>query len=326
MVVAASTVLIVAGAVVAVNSLTSKPKKQAVGVAPLAAPRSFDPDANAVLPRRRVVAFYGVQGAATTGPAWTLDSPMLERLRAQGAEYERLDPAHPVALGIDLVASVPDSEPGPTGTYSHRVDNATLDRYVDFCRANDLLLFLDLSFGWSSPLQELEYFLPYLALPFVHLAIDPEWMFPRHDGVPGVNLSNVQAADINPLITAAGDLPMRHRIPRKIVIVHQFRPTGDGLPDPSSPGAAEIADKRNLVRDPRVDLVVHVDSVGGWPGDIQEKTRQYGAWVRKDMARFRNFEYGGFKIFYELEAKNRLMTPQEVMALKPAPMVVTYGN
>jgi hypothetical protein len=326
MVVAASAVLIVAGVVVAVNSSTSKPKKRAVAAAPLAGPRPFDPDENAVLPRRRVVAFYGIPGAAATGPAFTLDAAVLDRLRAQGAEYERLDPAHPVALGIDLVVSVPDSDPGPTGTYSHRVDNATLDRYVQFCRANGLLLFLDLSFGWASPQQEFESFLPYLALPFVHLAIDPEWMFPRHNGVPGVNLSNVLAADINPLITAAGDLPMRYRVPRKIVIVHQFRPTGDGLPDSYNPGVAEIADKRNLVKDPRVDLVVHVDSVGGWPGDIQEKTRQYSEWVRKDMARFRNFEYGGFKIFYDLESRNRLMTPQEVMALKPPPMVVTYGN
>src|SRR5690349_10069050 len=40
----------------------------------------FDPDVNAVLPGHRVVAFYGVPGAAATGPAWTLDQPMLDRL------------------------------------------------------------------------------------------------------------------------------------------------------------------------------------------------------------------------------------------------------
>jgi hypothetical protein len=311
--------------VIAVNPPAPKPRKPTIA-APLAGPRLFDPAQDAVLPRRRVVAFYGVPGAATTGPAFTLDAAMLDRLRAQGAEYERLDPAHPVALGIDLVASVPDPDPGPAGTYSHRLDTTTLDRYVEFCRTNGLLLFLDLSFGWAAPKQELEYFLPYLALPFVHLAVDPEWMFPRHNGVPGVHLSNVRAADINPLITAMAELPMRHRIPRKMVIVHQYRPTGDGLADPYAPGAAEIADKRNLVNDPRVDLVVHVDSVGGWPGDIDEKTRQYGAWVRQDMTRFGNFQYGGFKIFYQLESKNRLMTPKEVMALQPPPMVVTYGN
>ncbi|NJC82871.1 sugar transferase [Planosporangium mesophilum] len=311
---------------VTVAAATPLSKPRSTPAAPLAAPMVFDPAQGSMLPHRRVVAFYGVPGADVTGPAYTLDAAMLDRLRAQGAEYERLDPAHPVVLGIDLVASVPDSDPGPTNSYSHRLDRATLDRYVEFCRANGLLLFLDLSFGWTDPQQELGYFLPYLALPFVHLAIDPEWMFPRHNGVPGVHLSNVRAADLNPIISTVAELPTRYRVPRKIVIIHQYRPTGDGLPDPYAPGQAEIADKRNLVNDPRVDLVVHVDSVGGWPGDIEEKTKQYGAWVGRDMARFGNFQYGGFKIFYQLESKNRLMTPKEVMALQPPPMVVTYGN
>jgi hypothetical protein len=322
-------VAMAAAAVVAavVTVVANRPPSKAPALAgPRVVPQVFDPARDAVLPHHRVVAFYAVPGAAATGPAWTLDAAMLDRLRAQGAEYERLDPAHPVALGIDLVASVPDSDPGPAGTYSHRLDAETMDRYVEFCRANGLLLFLDLSFGWAEPLQELAFFQPYLELPFVHLAIDPEWMFPRRNGVPGVNLSNVRAADLNPLLTAVADIPARQRVPRKIVILHQYRPTGDGLSDPYSPGLAEIADKANLVKDPRVDVVVHVDSVGGWPGDIEAKTKQYQDWVHRDMARFGNFQYGGFKIFYQLESKNRLMTPREVMALQPAPMVVTYGN
>nr|WP_240940081.1 sugar transferase [Planosporangium flavigriseum] len=325
---AVATVLLVGAVAVAALDVQT-PRQQPVLKGPvrgLAVPQAFDPAEGAVLPNRRVVAFYGVPGAAQTGPAATLDAGVLDRLRAQGAEYEKLDPAHPVALGIDLVASVPDSDPGPAGTYSHRLDGATMDRYVDFCRTNGLLLFLDLSFGWSDPRQELEHFMSYLALPFVHLAIDPEWMFPRHNGVPGINLSNVRADDLNPLITAMAELPVKYRIPRKIVIIHQFRPTGDGMSDPYDPGNAEIADKRNLVDDPRVDLVVHVDSVGGWVGDIPTKVEQYDEWIRRDMKRFRNFQYGGFKIFYQIESKNRLMTPAEVMKLKPPPMVVTYGN
>jgi hypothetical protein len=325
---AAGCAVLTAAVVVAVVKLPELKPRRPSTAAPVAMPHaeSFDVGKGAVLPNKRVVAFYGIPGVPVPGPAYMPDEAMLERLRAQGAEYERLDPAHPVALGIDVVVSVPDGDPGPDNIYSHRVDTATLDRYVEFCRSNGLLLFLDLSFGWADPRQELERFMPYLALPFVHLAIDPEWMFPRHNGVPGVNLSNVRAADLNPLITAMADLPARLHIPRKIVILHQFRPTGDELTDPYDPGAAEIADKANLVDDPRVDVVVHIDSVGGWPGDIQAKTQQYTAWVRKDMARFGNFRYGGFKIFYQIESKNRLMTPAEVMKLKPPPMVITYGN
>ena len=157
-------------------------------------PAPFDPAKGAVLPGHRVVAFYAVPGAARTGPAHTVGPAMLAKLRAQGAQYAVLDPSQPVKLGIDLVVSVPDRSPGPDGDYSHHVDAATIRRYVDFCRANDLLLFLDLNFGWTNPMRELEFFRPYLKLPFVHVAIDPEWMFPRHNGVPGTNLSNVRAS------------------------------------------------------------------------------------------------------------------------------------
>ncbi|MDG6101091.1 hypothetical protein Daura_00830 [Dactylosporangium aurantiacum] len=287
---------------------------------------SFDPDAGAALPRNRVVAFYAVPGAAATGPAHEITDAMLARLRRQAAVYQQLDPAHPVLAGIDLVVSVPDRKPGPAGTYSHRVDAPTIDRYVEFCRKNNLLLFLDLNFGWSDPVTELNFFRPYLKLPFVHVAVDPEWMFPRHNGVPGVHLSNVRAADLNPLISAVAQMPAEYQVPRKIFMIHQYRPDGDDLANPYNPGAAIIADKRNLRNDSRVDVVIHVDSVGGWPGDIEVKTEQYGKWVAQGMQRFQNFRYGGFKIFYELESKNKLMTPEQVMALQPAPMVITYGN
>jgi hypothetical protein len=289
-------------------------------------PVAFDPTVGAILPEHRVVAFYGVPGAAATGPAYQLTMAMLNRLRAQGAVYQKIDPTHPVILGIDLVVSVPDRFRGKSGTYSHHVDAATIQQYVAFCRKNHLLLFLDLNIGWANPLTELNSFDQYFKLPFVQVAIDPEWMFPRHNGIPGKNLSNVRASDLNPLIAAVGDMPMKYHVPRKIMIIHQYRGDGDGTTNPYNPAKAEIADKRNIIDDKRVDVVIHIDSVGGWPGDIGVKEAQYSTWVAGDMARYNNFQYGGFKIFYELESRHRLMTPAEVMAMKPAPMVVTYGN
>ena len=288
---------------------------------------TFDPALGAVLPRHRVVAYYAVPYAEPTGPAYEPTDSMLAALRKQGAAYEELDPAHPMQLGIDLVVSVPDASPGPQHTYSHRIDAGTIQTYIDFCQKNNLILFLDLNFGQSPIMQEVNFFLPYLEkYAFVHMAIDPEWMFPRHNGIPGINLSNVHASDLNPIIEAVAAIPMRYHVPRKILIIHQYRPDGDGLTDPYNPGLAEIADKRNLVFDPRVDVVIHVDGVGGYPGDIRDKTLEYTTWVKDDMLKYFNFFYGGFKLFYQHESKIRLMTPKEVLSLDPPPMVVTYGN
>jgi hypothetical protein len=293
---------------------------------PTPTPKPFDPNVGAVLPTHRVVAFYAIPGAEATGPAYQLTATMLSSLRAQAAAYQQLDPLHPVQPGIDLVASVPDGFPGPAGTYSHHLDPATIQAYIDFCQQNNLILFLDLDFGLAPVKQEVNFFLPYLErYSFVQLAVDPEWMFPRHDGIPGINLSNVHASDLNPIIQALAEIPMKYHVPRKILLLHQYRPDGDGLANPYNAGVAEIADKRNLLNDPRVDVVIHIDSVGGYKGDQADKTFQYNSWVGQDMQKYHNFRYGGFKMFYHLEAKT-LMTPQQVLALKPPPMLVTYGN
>ena len=335
---ALSAILIVAGVTMIKTGLVSpasasttpiatKPAALATS-APTATPtRVFDPGVGAILPSHRVIAFYAVPGAEPTGPAYQLSDTMLNQLTQQGAEYQKLDPSHPVQLGIDLVVSVPDGYPGPTGYYSHHVDAGTIQSYIDYCQTHNLLLFLDLNFGQAPVMPEVNFFLPYLEkYTFVHMAVDPEWMFPRHDRIPGTNLSNVRASDLNPIIQAVGDIPMKYHVPRKILIIHEYRPSGDYTANPTDAGQAEIADKRNLLSDTRVDVVIHVDSVGGYVGDIADKTQQYTQWVQEDMIRYANFRYGGFKLFYHIEAKTRLMTPQEVLALNPAPLVVTYGN
>ncbi|HEY3992888.1 MAG TPA: hypothetical protein VGM01_08420 [Ktedonobacteraceae bacterium] len=286
----------------------------------------FNPDLGAILPTHRIVAFYAIPNAPTTGPAYELTPSMLASLRTQAEAYQRLDPAHPVQPGIDLVASIPDNFPGPEGTFSHHLDASTIQAYINFCQQNDLVLFLDLDFGWASIQSEVNFFLPYLErYPFVQMAIDPEWMFPRHNGIPGTDLSNARASDLNPVIEALAGIPIKYHVPRKILLIHQYRGDGDGLKNPYSAELAEIADKQDLLNDPRVDVVIHVDSVGGFVGDQAEKTRQYDTWVGKDMQKYHNFRYGGFKMFYHIEAKT-LMTPRQVLALKPPPMVVTYGN
>jgi hypothetical protein len=295
-------------------------------VVPTPTPKPFDPNVGAVLPTHRVVAFYAIPGAEATGPAYQLTTTMLSNLRTQATAYQQLDPLHPVQPGIDLVASVPDGFPGPEGTYSHHLDPATIQAYIDFCQQNNLILFLDLDFGLAPVMQEVNFFLPYLErYSFVQLAVDPEWMFPRHDGIPGINLSNVRASDLNPIIQAVAEIPMKYHVPRKILLIHQYRSDGDGLANPYNAGVAEIADKRHLLNDSRVDVVIHIDSVGGYVGDQADKTFQYDNWVGQDMQKYHNFRYGGFKMFYHLEAKT-LMTPQQVLALKPPPMLVTYGN
>src|SRR5215475_13960719 len=102
---------------------------------PSAAPVvEFDPNKDAILPTYRIVAFYAVPNAAPTGPTYKISSAMLTRLKSQGAAYQKLDPAHPVKLGIDLVVSVPDRFKGKDGDYSHHVPDSIITQYANFCK------------------------------------------------------------------------------------------------------------------------------------------------------------------------------------------------
>ncbi len=296
---------------------------------PTPTPTPFDPNVGAVLPTHRVIAFYGIPGAEATGPAYTLSDEMLSDLQAQGQAYGQLDPTHPVTLGIDLVADVADRFPGPNHYYSHPLDPDQIQAYIDFCQQHNLILFLDLQIGQAPIMDTVNQFLPYLEkYSFVHLAIDPEWAFPRHNGVPGINLSNIRSTDLNPIIEAVAEIPMKYHVPRKMLLIHQYRGDGDGLNNPydaGGPGLPEFADKANLLNDPRVDVIIHTDGVGGYNGDVADKTWEYDHWVNQDMQQYHNFRYGGFKLFYQIEQRT-LMTPEQVLKLTPAPLVITYGN
>lgn len=275
-----------------------------------AADLAFDPDKDAVLPYKRVVAFYGIPHAAGTGPAYELNAAMLKKLQDQAAVYRQLDPATPVVMGIDVVVNVADGRPGPNARYDHDIGPTAVDAYVQFCAANDLLLFLDLELGRSSVRQVLPTYLPYLRkYPFVHLALDPEWSFPPGSGVPGYNYGALPAYDVNYVIDELAKVPESARVPRKILILHKFR-------DSVLPGQGLI-DRAN----PRVSVVLHVDSVGKFAGGDSAKKQQYAQWVGREWT-----DLGGFKLFYDLERPFHLMTPQEVLALRPAPLVVTYGD
>jgi hypothetical protein len=273
-------------------------------------PTPFDPNVGAPLPNNRVVAYYGIPGAEPSGPAFELTTAMLARLKQTGNAYAALDPTHPVQLGIDLVANVADGFPGPSGTYDHNVDNATIQQYIDFCQQNNLLLFFDLEFGRAPIQATVKSFLPYLErYPFAELALDPEWAFPPYNpGIPGVNVGSLSATDINAIIGQMAAIPMQYHVPRKVLVIHEFRPE-------------VLIHKEQIKADPLVSIVLHVDSVGDFPGASAEKIQQYAEWVKQQP-----IQYGGFKLFYNLETPYHLMTPKEVMALDPPPLVITYGN
>jgi hypothetical protein len=286
-----------------------------VAVSPTATP--FDPAVGAPLPDNRIVAAYGIVGGSPpNGPASTLDmlNSYLPQLQQLGQQYAALDPTHPVKLGIDLVVNVIQPCSAFPKYCASFADDATMQAYVDFCQQHNLLLFFDLQLG-TEPVPDavLNHLKPFLEkYPFTELALDTEFHFPNTPdgyamaaGYPCC-LGWMDATEINWAIHLLAQIAEEQHLPRKVLVVHQW--------DPSV-----IQHKDQVQLDPNVSVVLQTD---GW-GGTDNKLGDYQVFVQRQL-----LEYGGYKLFLphdgDAQFDTPLQTPQQVMAIFPQPLFISY--
>jgi hypothetical protein len=219
-------------------------------------------------------------------------------LRRQMAEYSDLTDRE-ILGAYHLVAVVAQPEPGPDGMYRRREFTSVVDELLDEAKTHGFKLILDLQPGRSPSVDEAEHFRGYLEDPDVHLALDPEFVMTA-GRVPGQVIGSLRAAEINPVIDMLESIVRAGNLPNKILILHQF--TLGMLPD-----------KEAIRTSPYVDLVLMMDGIGS----PALKRDSYRAVMRQ-----RQLDYAGFKIFYEQDTSP--MSPSEVFALSPKPIVITY--
>jgi hypothetical protein len=99
-----------------------------VKTAPAALPGS-------ILPEKRIVAFYGNPLSKRMGILGEFEPvEMLRKLDTEVAEWNRLDPEHPVQPALHLIAMVADARPGPSGKYRTRMDSALIEKVYGWAR------------------------------------------------------------------------------------------------------------------------------------------------------------------------------------------------
>ena len=253
-----------------------------------------------LLPRHRVVAYYGNPRSSRMGILGSLPSDsMWTRLQEQAAAYAALDPETPVLPALHLVAVVAQREPGPSGMYRTRMPSSLVDTVLAWANSGSALLFLDLQPGRSPVLEEVRAYDRYLRLPNVHLALDPEFVMER-GGIPGRQIGRLSAEEVNRVISHLSDIVEEAGVPPKMLVVHRF--TGPMLQNPEA-----------IVQDPRVQVVIDMDGFG--PPAL--KRHSYRSTVTPAPGQF-----AGIKLFYLQD--HPLMTPSEVLALEPTPHFVLY--
>src|SRR5690606_32486160 len=138
----------------------------------------------------------------------------------------------------------------------------------------------------------------------VHVGIDPEFSMKRGSR-PGHAIGTYDAADINWVAEYLASFVRAHDLPPKILVLHRF--TQDMV--------TNYQDIRPL---PEVQIVMHMD---GW-GSTQRKFNTYQHVIVPEPVQFT-----GFKIFYKNDLKEnppRVLTPEELLELTPAPVYIQY--
>jgi hypothetical protein len=266
----------------------------------LAAPVVRAPADAALLPEHRIVLFYGHPHDPAMGIVGEHEiEDLAEILREEAANYAAADPSRPVIPALEVIATVAQRVPGSDGTYILDTDTKTLTTYIDFAAEQGMVVVLDLQIGRGTVAGEIEKVRELLARPNVHLAIDPEFAVAEGQ-IPGEYIGSISAEDITYAQKVLAEISATHGIPPKLLIVHQFRED-------------MIQGKEQLAPIPGVQLVIDADGYGA----PELKTAVYNFLVRDEPV-----EFAGVKLFYGQDVP--LMTPQEILALVPAPDVIIY--
>ncbi|MGE5540686.1 MAG: hypothetical protein ACM3TU_00145 [Bacillota bacterium] len=263
------------------------------------------PKAGAILPFHRIVAYYGNFYSTKMGVLGEYPPEvMLQKLQAEVKNWETADPSTPVIPAIHYIVTTAQGSPQPDNTYRLRMPDSQIQKAIDLAAQVHGLVFLDVQVGLSDLPRELPRLEPYLKLPNVHLAIDPE--FSMHNGQkPGSVIGTMSSADVNYAINFLDRIATENNLPPKILVVHRF--TED-----------MVTGYRNIKPTENVQVVMDMD---GW-GFGAKKINTYKQVIQSEPVQFT-----GFKLFYKNDLKppsTRMLTPAEVLSLQPAPIYIQY--
>jgi hypothetical protein len=263
------------------------------------------PNAGALLPFNRIVAYYGNLYSTKMGVLGQYpETEMLSRLNTEVKKWEAADPATPVIPALHYIAVVAQGSEGKDGKYRARMPDSEIDKVITMAEKINAIVFLDIQVGFSTVADEVPRLEKYLKLPNVHLGLDPE--FSMKTGVrPGKVVGTMDATDINFAANYLAKLVKENNLPPKILVVHRY--------------TQKMVTNYKLIKPlPEVQIVMHMD---GWGGQA------------KKIGTYRNFiypepvQFTGFKLFYKndvFDPGTTLMTPETLLKLNPRPSYIQY--
>jgi hypothetical protein len=254
-----------------------------------------------LFPGRMLVALYGHPGTAGLGVLGEQGiEASIDRARAHAAAYQHLVGV-PVVPAFEIIATVASSAAGPDGNYSSESDPATLRPWVEAAGRAGLYVVLDLQPGRADFRSQAEQYRSLLELPWVGLALDPEWRLGPGEA-PLHQIGTVGIDEVNGVVTWLADLTRQKQLPQKLFVLHQFK--------------LAMVQGRERLDTSRAELAVTIHADGqGSQGQKQDTWRVLHQ-NAPDV-------HWGWKNFYDED--HPMLTPEQTIAqVNPRPDLVSY--
>ena len=263
------------------------------------------PNAGAILPFNRIVAYYGNLYSKNMGALGQYDEEeMFRRLDVEIKKWKTAAPATPVIPALHYIAVVAQGSAGEDKKYRARMPDSEIAKVLKMAEKIDALVFLDIQVGLSDLRTEVPLLEKYFKMPRVHLGIDPE--FSMKNGIsPGKIVGTFDASDINFTVNYLTKIVKENNLTPKILVVHRYT-------------QKMVTNYKEIKPLPEVQVVMHMD---GW-GERAKKINTYKQFIFKEPVQFT-----GFKLFYKndtLTDGTVLMTPNDLLKLSPKPIYIQY--
>ena len=263
------------------------------------------PKAGAILPFKRIVAYYGNLYSKQMGVLGQYpEEEMLQKLDGEVKKWETADPDTPVLPALHYIAVVAQGSAGKDGKYRTRMPDSEIDKVLAMATKIDAMVFLDLQVGFSNVQTEIPLLEKYLKMPKVYLGIDPEFSM-KGKIRPGKIVGTLDAADINFAADYLAKIVQENNLPPKVLVIHRYT-------------QKMVTNYKEIKPLPEVQIVMHMD---GW-GGMKKKIGTYKAFIYPEPVQF-----AGFKLFYKndvWEPNTVLMTPADLLELQPRPIYIQY--
>ena len=254
-----------------------------------------------VLANNQVLAFYGHPFSKRMGILGEYSKEDLARL-LKG--YAKLYDDANGSLGVVPAFYLIYGTCWPGGEIGYLKESVVKD-YIEYAASQNMIVFVDHQIGKYPVEEAVKRLLPYLKYPNVHIDLDPEW----RTTAPMQEIGYITAEEVNKAQAMIAEYLERQGIPGvKMLVVHQFKPS--------------MIQGRDRVRadNERVLLVHTADGFG--PPALKKNAYALNALAN-------NMPLKGFKLFFKTTVPgagydNPLLTPPEVLALTPRPVLIIY--